>query len=100
MVERRAAKLKVDHLYQGVGFKGKLAAAKEICDKENIQMAEVAYIGDDINCIDLLSAVGLAACPSNATTSVKNIPGIILLQKCGGDGAVREFIDTYILNEQ
>lgn len=99
IVERRAAKLKIDYVYQGAGFKGKLAAAMEICDKENITLNEVAYIGDDINCIELLKAVGLAACPANSTKKVKAIPGIIHLQKSGGEGAIREFVDDYILSE-
>lgn len=99
IVERRAAKLKIDYVYQGAGFKGKLAAAMEICDKENITLNEVAYIGDDINCIELLKAVGLAACPANSTKKVKAISGIIHLQKSGGEGAIREFVDDYILSE-
>lgn len=99
IVERRAAKLKIDYVYQGAGFKGKLAAAMEICDKENITLNEVAYIGDDINCIELLKAVGIAACPANSTKKVKAIPGIIHLQKSGGEGAIREFVDDYILSE-
>lgn len=99
IVERRAAKLKIDYVYQGAGFKGKLAAAMEICAKENITLKEVAYIGDDINCIELLKAVGLAACPANSTKKVKAIPGIIHLQKSGGEGAIREFVDDYILVE-
>ena len=97
IVERRAAKLKIDYVYQGAGFKGKLAAAMEICFKENITLNEVAYIGDDINCIELLKAVGIAACPANSTKKVKAIPGIIHLQKSGGEGAIREFVDDYIL---
>ena len=96
MVERRAAKLKMDYLYQGKGFGGKLAAAMDICEKENISIKEVAYIGDDVNCIELLQSVGLAACPANATPKVKAIPGIIHLQKNGGEGAVREFIDMIL----
>jgi len=99
IVERRAAKLKVDYVYQGAGFKGKLAAALEICEKENISIKDVAYIGDDINCIDLLMAVGIAACPANSTKRVKAIPGIIHLQKNGGEGAIREFVDDYLLSE-
>ena len=99
IVERRAAKLKIDYVYQGAGFKGKLAAAMEICVKENITLNEVAYIGDDINCIELLQAVGIAACPANSTKKVKAIPGIIHLQKSGGEGAIREFVDDYILIE-
>lgn len=97
IVSRRAEKLKTDYVYQNVGFGGKLKAALEICEKENISMQEVAYIGDDINCIELLSAVGLAACPANATQKVKEIPGIIHLSKSGGEGVVREFIEM-ILN--
>jgi 3-deoxy-D-manno-octulosonate 8-phosphate phosphatase (KDO 8-P phosphatase) len=93
MVERRAAKLKIDYVYQGKGFGNKLEAAKDICALENVTLEQTAYIGDDINCIELLSAVGIAACPSNAISKVKAIPNIIHLKKSGGDGAVREFID-------
>lgn len=96
IVERRAAKLKVDYLYQGDSFKDKLDVAKEICLKENISLSEVAYIGDDINCKSLLMAAGLAACPANALDVIKNIPGIIHLQKKGGDGAVREFVEMIL----
>lgn len=93
IVQHRANKLKLDYAYLGRGFAGKLSAAIEICEKENITLKEVAYIGDDVNCIELLSSVGLAACPDNALPKVKAIPGIIHLAKKGGDGAVREFID-------
>lgn len=96
IVERRAAKLCIDYVYQGVGFGGKLRSALEICAKENISMEEVAYIGDDINCIELLQAVGVAACPSNATKKVMAIPGIIILERAGGDGAVREFAEMIL----
>jgi len=97
IVENRAKKLKVDYLYQGLEHKGKLDIAKEICKKENISLSEVAYIGDDINCKELLENVGLAACPANALEDVKNIPNIIKLSKKGGEGVVREFISEYIL---
>ena len=98
IVERRSAKLKVDYLYQGKREGGKLAAAKEICEKENITLKEVAYIGDDINCRDLLMAVGIAACPSDAMNEVKNIESIKILSTKGGEGAVREFIELLLNN--
>jgi len=96
IVESRAKKMKVDYLYQGLEHKGKLEVAKEICKKENITLDEVAYIGDDINCKELLENVGLAACPSNALDDVKNIPNIIKLSKSGGDGVVREFVEEIL----
>lgn len=96
IVERRAKKLKVDYLYQGKRDGGKLAAAKEICQKEGITLDQVAYIGDDINCMALLEAVGCKACPSNARPQVKKISGIQVLQTPGGSGAVREWVDQII----
>lgn len=93
IVTRRAAKLKVDYLYQGKRDGGKLVAALEICAKEGISLAEVAYIGDDINCKALLEAVGYKACPANARKQIKQIPGITVLATKGGDGAVRDWVD-------
>ncbi len=98
IAERRAQKLKVDYLYQGKREGGKLEAAKEICKKEGLRLEEVAYIGDDVNCFDLLMSVGAAACPADAVDQIKNIPGIYQLSKNGGEGVVREWIDM-ILNE-
>ncbi len=96
VVENRAKKMKVDYLYQGLEHKGKLEVAKEICKKENITLDEVAYIGDDINCKELLENVGMRACPNNALSDVKDIPNIIHLSKQGGDGVVREFVDIIL----
>ena len=59
-------------------------------------MSEVAYIGDDINCYDLLSNVGFPACPDNAVARIKNIPNIIRLSSRGGDGAIREFAEKIL----
>ena len=98
LVERRFQKLKLDFLYQGKREGGKLAAVKEICEKEGIKLKEVAYIGDDVNCFELLSSVGLAACPSDALDTIKNIPGIIQMKKKGGEGCVREFVEL-IMNK-
>lgn len=93
---RRAQKLKLDYLFQGKKDGGKLAVAQEIAEKMGISMQEVAYIGDDINCIELLSAVGIAACPADANDKVKSIPGIIVMRKKGGEGCVREFCDKLL----
>jgi len=96
LVERRAEKLKVDFLYQGKQYGGKLAAAKAICKELKITLDEVAYIGDDINCYELLSNVGIAACPKNAFRKIKSIFGIHILTKNGGEGVFREFVETII----
>jgi len=96
IVANRAKKIKSDYLYQGVEHNGKLEVALEICKKEGISIKEVAYIGDDINCKELLENVGMAACPFNANKKIKSMTGIIKLSNKGGDGAVREFIDVIL----
>ena len=96
IVERRAEKLKVDFLYQGKEHGGKLEAAKAICKELGVALNEVAYIGDDINCHELLSNVGFAACPSNAVDKIKSIPNILILKTKGGEGAVREFVNKIL----
>lgn len=96
IVSKRAKKLKVDFLIQDVSNLGKLNSIIDICVKENIKLENVAYIGDDVNCKELLENVGISACPSNSVEEIKNIPGIFHLKKSGGDGAVREFV-TIIL---
>lgn len=94
IVENRAKKLKIDFLIQGKKHGGKLAAAKDICQQLGISLKEVAYIGDDINCKELLESVGLSACPADACETIKAINGIMIMKKNGGCGCVREFIQN------
>lgn len=94
--QRRAEKLKVDFIRQGKVNGGKVAVAKEIAAEIGITLEEVAYIGDDVNCVELLSSVGFAACPVDASAKVKEIPGIAVMTKKGGDGCVREFCEILL----
>jgi len=94
IVRQRAAKLKIDYLFQGA--LNKLEIARAICTKEKIELDEVAYIGDDINDVLLLEAVGLKACPGDAEDDVKEIPGMHILDRKGGHGAFREFVHHII----
>ena len=98
IVERRAQKLKVDFLEQGKKDGGKLEAAKKMCEQAHIKLENVAYIGDDKNCYELLTNVGVAACPANALPIIKAIPGIVHIPKSGGEGAFRYFAD-YLINK-
>ena len=102
IVKARAEKLHLEFLYLGVGSRDragsltKLEAAKRICDKLGIGLADVCFVGDDINDVELLSAVGLPCCPPNARPEVKAVPGIRVLQTPGGQGAVREICDELL----
>ena len=91
---RRAKKLGLDFDFHGA--KDKLQIVKDLCEKENVSLDEIAYIGDDVNCFELLSNAGVSACPMNAVSKIKSIPNIIQLQKNGGDGVVREFVELIL----
>ncbi len=92
--QRRAIKLKLDFIFQGIS--NKLETAKKLCKELNIELENVAYIGDDINDLELLSSVGLAACPNDANEKIKRVHGIKILKSRGGEGAVREFVEMHI----
>ena len=96
IVENRAKKLKMDFLRQSKRDGGKVASAVEICDELGITLDEVAYIGDDVNCFELLSCVGFKACPADAVKKVKDIDGIRIMSLKGGQGCVREFINEIL----
>ena len=104
IVKARAEKLKLQYLYLGVGSKvnpnclTKLEAAKEICAQLGIGLEDVCFVGDDINDVELLSAVGYPFCPPNARPEVKAVPGIRVLKTRGGDGAIREICDEILGN--
>lgn len=93
IVSRRAKKLMIDYLYQGVF--DKLSVAKKICLELGITLSDVAYIGDDIGDIQLLKAVKWAGVPSSAPSYVR-ILGNLNLNKRGGEGVFREFVEAVI----
>lgn len=95
IVERRAKKLNVDYLFMGVS--DKLAVASDLCEKLEITLNEVAFIGDDLNDIQLLVNSGLSAAPENSPEYIKNLVKWKLNKK-GGEGVFREFVERY-LNE-
>ena len=95
IVARRAAKLNIDLLYQGI--KNKVAVAEKICDEMGIALEDVAYIGDDLGDYQLLKRVGISGAPHNASDYIKDVVDIVTT-KAGGDGAYREFVETILVS--
>lgn len=93
IVERRAQKLKVDHIYQGV--RNKKEVLYELCHEYDIQMKDVAYIGDDLIDIPVLTEVGWSGMPANAFEDLHQYARIITHRK-GGEGAFREFVERIL----
>jgi len=95
IVKRRAKKLKVDYVYQGV--KDKVEVAQKLCNDLNIEFRDCAFIGDDLNDYHLLKKVGFSACPANAQPQIKEIVHQVF-EKSGGSGVFRDFVE-WILKE-
>ena len=90
IVKRRAEELGIQHLVQGVG--NKVAELKKLVEKYNFSLEEVAYIGDDINDLGVMSIVGFSACPHDAVPEVIERVDFVA-SKDGGYGAVREIFE-------
>ncbi len=93
IVKRRADKLKIEYTF--LGIKDKVKVANELIPKLGISMKEVAFIGDDINDLNLLKRVGLSACPSSAPDYIKSEVHWVLSKK-GGEGVFREFVERIL----
>ena len=85
--------MNIEKLYQGIVKKEDIL--KEVCKDYGLQTEEIAYIGDDINDIELLKLVGLSATPSDALDSVINICDYTCSHS-SGNGAFRELADLIL----
>ena len=92
-VRRRAEKLHIDEVFLGV--KDKLAVAKALCEKYNLSLDEIAYVGDDINDLELIKSVGFGCAVSNAMQVIKDAADYVTTHR-GGDGAIREVTDIIL----
>jgi YrbI family 3-deoxy-D-manno-octulosonate 8-phosphate phosphatase len=92
-VKKRAEKLKISHLYLGIDDKS--TELEKILAKYNLLAENIAYIGDDVNDIEIIKKTGLSACPNDAMDDVKGIVNYVC-EKKGGNGAFREFAELII----
>lgn len=90
---RRFSKLKVD--FYCPDCRDKLSAVSDICSQLGLSLDNVLYIGDDLNDLELLKAVGYSCCPANAQSEVKVVVDYITTRK-GGDGVIREVADLLL----
>ena len=96
VVIARAEKLQIDEVY--VDEHEKLKRLTYLTKKYDITMDEVAYIGDDVNDLEVLKAVGFSALAGNSPIQDQFTPDYVTTRH-GGNGAFREFVDI-ILNAQ
>lgn len=94
IVTHRCRELGVTSLYQNVEIK--LNLLKKVIDESKGKLAEVIYIGDDINDLECMQAIkdagGIVACPSDAAKAVCLCSDYVA-SAAGGAGAVRETVE-------
>lgn len=89
----RAEDLKFDFIH--INIKDKFKKYEEILKENNVLEDEVAYMGDDIQDLCILTRVGLSIAPCNAVDDVKKKVKHIT-KKAGGEGAFRECAEYII----
>ncbi len=93
IVERRAKELGINYLYQGV--KDKLEKLEEIRAKLDIDYAQIAAVGDDLNDYSMLKMVGRSFTPADGSEYIRELCDTVLYND-GGHGAVREMIECIV----
>lgn len=93
LVARRAEKLAIPELHQGVI--DKLAVIRDMAERHGISLCHIAYIGDDVNDIEALKAVGFSATPADGLPQVRKVVDHVCQLK-GGEGAVRELAEMIL----
>lgn len=93
IVENRAKELGIVEVHQGISDKS--AVFHGLLKKYHLDAKESAYIGDDINDLDVIALAGISFAPKDAAPEVKKQVSVVLSSK-GGNGAVREAIEEIL----
>lgn len=93
LVARRAEKLAIPELHQGAF--DKLTVIRDLVTRHGVTLEQVAYIGDDVNDLEALKAVGFSASPADGMPVVHRVVDYVCKKK-GGEGCVRELADMIL----
>ena len=96
LLEYRAKKLKMKYLFCEVEKKEDVLT--KLMEETGLKMEEIAYMGDDLNDINIIKKVGFSGAPADAVDKVLEIVDFVCAKK-GGNGAVREFVETILKKE-
>ena len=89
VVTSRAKKLKIPAIQ---GIKNKVDGIKQLAEKENFNLKNTLYVGNDLNDYRVMQICGYTACPADSHKKIKEISTIIL-KTLGGHGIVRELLE-------
>jgi 3-deoxy-D-manno-octulosonate 8-phosphate phosphatase (KDO 8-P phosphatase) len=93
LVDRYAEKMLIRHVAKGC--RDKAGALREFAAATGVKLTEVCFMGDDVNDLPAMAIAGLSAAPANASSVVLERANFIA-RASGGNGAVRELIDSLL----
>ena len=93
LLEAMAAKLRIDDVYSEC--KDKAAAVRDFAVRHELDLAEICFVGDDVNDVAAMRSCGLAVAPPTAHSSALAAAKIVTTRG-GGAGAVREIVDELL----
>ncbi len=96
-IPERAETLGIKHVFTGV--EDKRAVLEGLCRELDIGLDEAAHMGDDINDVPLLDAVGCPIAVADAEQDALDM-AIIITQRSGGKGAIREICEAICLGKK
>lgn len=96
IMKKRADTLGIQHLY--FGTRPKVDVIEEWLSELNLGWADLAYVGDDLNDLEVIKRVGISACPADATLRVRQHADVVL-RRDGGSGCIREFLEEVLTFE-
>lgn len=93
LVDRYAQKLQIRHIFKG--RRDKDAALREFAAAADLALADICYMGDDVNDLPAMAVAGISAAPANAAAVVREQVQVVV-RAAGGNGAVRELVDALL----
>ncbi len=90
-VKIRYSKLGIEDIF--LATQVKIDIFKEWAEKNNLELEEILYMGDDIPDFEIMQITGCPCCPSDAVAEIKEISKYIS-NYAGGEGCVRDVIET------
>ena len=88
-------KFNIQEIHGGIRQKG--IVLDEIMKKYNLKPEEVLYVGDDINDIPAMELVKYRIAPKNLNPVLEfKVENLQILENSGGNGAIREIVDTLL----
>jgi 3-deoxy-D-manno-octulosonate 8-phosphate phosphatase (KDO 8-P phosphatase) len=96
LVDRFAAQLNLTDVAKGC--LDKASALRAFAERHQLHLAEICFMGDDVNDLAAMEIAGMAVAPNDARPLALRKADVVTLA-CGGNGAVRELVDL-ILSRQ